>query len=72
MNLNYEEVISVGDSELDIPMFEESDRSYLLGNATDLAKRNAPESTVRLEGEYVDGIRQVYSAIGTVDGTPPA
>lgn len=72
LNLNYEEVISVGDSELDIPMFEESDRSYLLGNATDLAKRNAPESTVRLEGEYVDGIRQVYSAIGTVDGTPPA
>lgn len=66
LNLDYEEVISVGDSELDIPMFEESDRSYLLGNATVLARRNAPESTVRLTGTYVDGIRQVYHAIGDV------
>lgn len=58
---SYDEIISVGDSELDVPMFEASHKSYLLGNATPEAKKLAPKTTKKLRGKYIDAIRKIYS-----------
>lgn len=57
---SYDEIISVGDSELDIPMFKESHRGYLMGNATTGARKLKPENTVQLRGSYIEGIQQIY------------
>ncbi len=60
---SYDEIISVGDSELDVKMFIESRKSYLMGNATKGAKKLAPKTTIKLKGKYIDGIRQIYRDI---------
>lgn len=56
----HDEIVSVGDSGLDVPMFKKSHRSFLMGNATKDARKNAPKRTIRLKGKYINGIRQIY------------
>ena len=57
---SYDEIISVGDSELDIPMFIKSHKGYLMGNATHGAKKNKPKNTKILKGKYIECIRNIY------------
>ena len=53
----YDIAVAVGDSDLDAPMFRESDWSFAVHNATRLAKKNA---TVVLKGDYGDAIAEMY------------
>ena len=53
----YDIAVAVGDSDLDVPMFRESDWSFAVHSATRLAKKNA---TVVLEGDYGDAIAEMY------------
>ena len=49
--------VSVGDSDLDVPMFKESHWSFAVHNATRLAKKSA---TIVLDGDYGDAIAEMY------------
>lgn len=51
-------VIVVGDSGLDVPMFEEADFSFAVGNATDDAKIAA---SISLEQKNFDGVIEMYN-----------
>lgn len=53
----YDVVVGVGDSDLDVPMFEKSDWSFAVHNASRRAKKAA---TVVLEGSYGDGVAEIY------------
>ena len=53
----YDIAVGVGDSDLDVPMFRESNWSFAVHNATRLAKKNA---TVVLKGDYGDAIAEMY------------
>ena len=53
----YDVVVGVGDSDLDVPMFEKSDCSFAVHNASRRAKKAA---AVVLEGSYGDGVAEIY------------
>lgn len=53
----YDVAVGVGDSDLDVPMFRESNWSFAVHNATRLAKKSA---SVVLEGDYGDAIAEMY------------
>lgn len=53
----YDVAVGVGDSDLDVPMFEKSDWSFAVHNASRRAKRAA---TTVLEGSYGDGVAEIY------------
>lgn len=50
-------VVAVGDSELDLPMFERADRSYAVGNADQKVKAAA---TVCLRAHAPDAVEELY------------
>ncbi len=52
-------VIGVGDSDLDIPMFKESDHAFAVGNASLNAKKHAEN----LERSHADGIEEMYTRL---------
>ena len=58
--------IAVGDSDMDIAMFEKADFSYAVGNCTDGAREAASEV---LEGKYEKGIQEIYEKIEQVRST---
>ena len=53
----YDIAVGVGDSDLDVPLFEKSDWSFAVHNATSRAKKAA---TVVLEGSFGDGVAEIY------------
>ncbi len=53
----YDIAVGVGDSDLDVPMFEKSNWSFAVHNASSRAKKAA---TVVLEGSYGDGVAEIY------------
>ena len=53
----YDVAVGVGDSDLDVPMFEKSDWSFAVHNASRRAKKTA---TTVLEGSYGDGVAEIY------------
>ena len=54
----YDVVVGVGDSDLDVSMFDKSDWSFAVHNATRRAKKAA---TSVLEGSYGDGVAEIYN-----------
>lgn len=56
-------IIAVGDTDMDIPMFEKSTYSFAMGNATDAAKAAANQI---LNGAYEKGIEEIYELIKKV------
>ena len=50
-------VVSVGDSDLDVPMFKVSDWSFAVNNATPRAKKSAK---IVLAGDYSYGVAEMY------------
>lgn len=50
-------VIGVGDSDLDIPMFKESDYSFAVSNASKKAQESA---SATLDNSYLDGVKEMY------------
>lgn len=55
--VEYDVAVGVGDSDLDVPMFEKSDWSFAVHNASRRAKKTA---TTVLEGSYGDGVAEIY------------
>lgn len=53
----YDIAVGVGDSDRDVPMFRESDWSFVVHNATRLAKKSANGV---LDGGYGDAIGEMY------------
>lgn len=51
-------VVAVGDSDLDIPMFEHADRSYAVGNADRTVKAKA---TIRLREKAPKAVAEIYA-----------
>ena len=51
-------VVAVGDSDLDIPMFEHADRSYAVGNADRAVKAKA---TIRLRENAPKAVAEIYA-----------
>ena len=54
---DYDVAVGVGDSDLDVPMFEKSDWSFAVHNASRCAKKAA---TAVLDGSYGDGVAEIY------------
>lgn len=50
-------VVSVGDSDLDVPMFKVSDWSFAVNNASPRAKKSAK---IVLDGDYSYGVAEMY------------
>lgn len=57
MRSDHDIVVSVGDSDLDVPMFKVSDWSFAVNNASARAKRSAK---IVLAGDYSCGIAEMY------------
>lgn len=55
------QLMAVGDSENDIPMFEEADIAVCMGNGTDLAKERQTGSQIRLI--MMDCIRLLITSV---------
>ncbi len=53
---DYDIIVGVGDSDLDISLFKESDYKFAVGNASPDAKKAATP----LKGNYVDGVVEMY------------
>lgn len=53
LNINYEDVITIGDSETDVPLFEISKYSIAVGNASDEVKSKAKMTTSAHAGDGV-------------------
>ena len=56
-NWNDDFIITVGDSDLDIPMFEEADVSFAVSNSSPLAKQNASHV---LNNSYDKGVKEMF------------
>ncbi len=54
---DYDIVIAVGDSDLDVPMFKGSDFSFAVRNASKKAIENA---NVHLQHDFAEGVREMY------------
>lgn len=52
-----DKVVGVGDSDLDVPLFQESDYSFAVGNSSPNAKRAAKNHLGR---NYADGVAEMY------------
>ncbi len=62
---SYDEIVLVGDSELDIPRFKKSHKGYLMGNATAKAKKIKPKNTKILRGKYIQCLRLIYQDLAS-------
>ena len=63
LSITNENVIAIGDSETDLPLFEIAKTSVALGNASELVKSKA---TITASGNSGDGLIEVLNELGPV------
>lgn len=63
LNINYEDIITIGDSETDVPLFEISKYSIAVGNASDAVKSKAKMTTLAHAG---DGVLEALDMIAPI------
>ena len=54
---NEDYIVSVGDSDLDVPMFREADTSFAVGNSSAFAKKSASHV---LDNDFEQGIKEMF------------
>ena len=73
LSSEFNTVVSAGDTELDISMFQESKRSYLIGTATPEIRKEVTRlvgsgnlNTTILTGDYIRSLKTIYEDIAKI------
>ncbi|NIP62844.1 MAG: phosphoglycolate phosphatase [Nitrosopumilaceae archaeon] len=65
LSISLEDVVAIGDSETDLPLFELANMSIALGNSSDYVKSKA---TITVEGRSGDGVIEALDKIASYLG----